>query len=108
MAPSFQRPSGLNHFGSVPWGTHFWHLYESDTGLYNIVLPFLEAGYGTMNIVSGSRLSTLRRRRRWRLYGKAFPILKNILSEPRFMSSAGTSGIFTMESSILKRSLEKR
>jgi hypothetical protein len=44
MAPSFQRPSGLNHFGSVPWGTHFCHLYESDTGLYNIVLPFLEAG----------------------------------------------------------------
>jgi hypothetical protein len=44
MAPSVQRPSGLNHLGSVPWGTHFCHLYESDTGLYNIVLPFLEAG----------------------------------------------------------------
>ena len=44
MASSFQRPSGLNHFGSVSWGTHFCHLYESDTGLFNIVLPFLQAG----------------------------------------------------------------
>ncbi len=44
MVPSFWRPSGLNHLGSVPWGTHFCHLYESDAGLYNVVLPFLEAG----------------------------------------------------------------
>ena len=44
MTPSVQRSSGLNHLGSVPWGTHFCHLYESDIGLYNIVLPFLEAG----------------------------------------------------------------
>ena len=44
MAPSLWRPSGLNHLGSVPWGTHFCHLYESEMGLYNVVLPFLEAG----------------------------------------------------------------
>jgi signal transduction histidine kinase len=43
MAVEF-RDSGIQSVGSLPWGTHFCHFYETVDDLLDILVPFLKAG----------------------------------------------------------------
>ncbi len=38
------RSSGIDCMGSVPWGTHICHFYESKSDLIDILVPYFETG----------------------------------------------------------------
>ena len=38
------RDSGLDAIGSLHWGTHFCHFYETPRDLLDILVPFYRAG----------------------------------------------------------------
>lgn len=44
MTPSRTRDTGVSAVGALPWGTRFWHFYETRQDLYDCVVPFLGAG----------------------------------------------------------------
>lgn len=38
------RPTGIDVIGSIPWGTHFCHFYETENDLLSILVPYFKAG----------------------------------------------------------------
>jgi PAS domain S-box-containing protein len=38
------RPTGIDAIGSIPWGTHFCHFYETKQDLLSILVAFFKAG----------------------------------------------------------------
>src|ERR1700692_2592432 len=39
-----ERQSGLSEVGSIKWGTHFCHFYETTEDLLDILIPFFQEG----------------------------------------------------------------
>jgi len=43
MKPTL-RPTGIDVIGSIPWGTHFCHFYQSKEDLLSMQVPFFKTG----------------------------------------------------------------
>jgi PAS domain S-box-containing protein len=40
------RKTGIGPVGDVPWGSHFCHFYETKADLFDILVPYYQAGLG--------------------------------------------------------------